>query len=67
MSKKLTVIVSTGRELTPKERRGFKKDHPGYRLCFMLRYPNFPLWFSISSLLVVIASILIAPIIHINL
>lgn len=50
MAKEL--IVTTERELTKEERRSFAKDHPGYRLCFRLRYPNFPLVISIIALLI---------------
>lgn len=46
------VIVSVERELTKEERQSFAKDHPGKRLCFRLRYPNFPLVFSIIALLI---------------
>lgn len=53
---KKTVIVYTDKPLTKKQRRSFEKDHPGYRLCFRLRYPNFPLLISVISLLLVIAS-----------
>nr|DAZ28496.1 MAG TPA: hypothetical protein [Caudoviricetes sp.] len=37
----LEVIVWTDRILTKEERRNYKKDHPGKRLSFALRYPNF--------------------------
>lgn len=57
--KKLTTIVYTGRRLTKEERKNFKKDNPGYRLSFWLRYPNFGLYFSIFSLLVSIMALLI--------
>lgn len=51
---KKTVITDLGNNyLTAKERREFSKTHPGMRLSFMLRFPNFPLWFSIISLLIV--------------
>ena len=53
---KKTVIVATGRRLTKEEIQNFERDNPGYRLCFRLRHPDFPLWFSIGSL---IASIMI--------
>ena len=41
---KLEVIVITGHELTKEERKNYKRDHPGYRLAFWLRYPDFPLY-----------------------
>ena len=53
---KKTIVVSVPETLTKKERRSFRKDHPGYRLCFRLRYPNFPLIIAIISLILVIAS-----------
>lgn len=37
------VIVYTDEVLSARDRREFKKRHPGYRLSFGLRYPNFPL------------------------
>ena len=49
------VIVTTERELTKEERRSYTKDHPGYKLCFRLRHPNFPLVISIIALLAIIA------------
>ena len=52
MRKKI-VIVSVGKKLTKKERQSFEKDHPGYRLCFRLKYPNFP--FVISTVISLIA------------
>ena len=55
--KKLAVIVSTNEILTKEKRRSYKKDHPGERLSFALRFPNFPLYVSIISLLLVIASV----------
>lgn len=56
---KKEVIVTTERELTGEERRSFSKDHPGYKLCFRLRYPNFPLVISIIALLISIGTIIL--------
>ena len=56
---KKEVIVTTERELTGEERRAFSKDHPGYKLCFRLRYPNFPLVISIIALLISIGTIIL--------
>ena len=53
---KRTVIVSVPFKLSKKERRSFRKDHPGYRLCFRQRYPNFLLVIAVISLVLVIAS-----------
>lgn len=38
------VIVITDHELSPEERKNYSKEHPGRRLCFRLRYPDFPLY-----------------------
>lgn len=38
---KLEVIVWTDKFLTKEKRRNYKKDHPGKRLSFALRYPYF--------------------------
>ena len=54
---KKNVIVITGHELTPEERKNYSKDHPGSRLCFRLRFPNFPLY--VQSIVLVIEIILI--------
>lgn len=56
--KKLNVIVGVSRELTAKERKNFKKENPGKRLCFRLRYPNFPLYISLIALLIAVAALL---------
>lgn len=53
------VIVTTKGDLTKEERRSFAKDHPGYRLCFRLRYPNLPLVISIIALLISIGKIIL--------
>lgn len=53
------IIVSTKRPLTKEERRSFAKDHPGKRLCFRLRYPNFPLVFSIIALLISLSKLIL--------
>lgn len=58
--KKKTIIVFTGRELTPEEIKNYEKEHPGYRLSFWLRHPNFPLWFSIGSLAASIALLILS-------
>ena len=33
-------IVYVDKELTKKARKNYKKENPGKRLCFRLRYPN---------------------------
>lgn len=65
---KKTVIVATGRRLTKEEIKNFERDNPGYRLSFLLRHPDFPLWFSIGSLMASIMVFLLSiimPIIRI--
>lgn len=54
-SMKKNVIVITDHELTPEERKNYSKDHPGSRLCFRLRFPNFPLY--VQSIVLVIGII----------
>ena len=54
---KRVVVVSTDKLLTAEQRRNYKKEHPGERLSFILRFPNFPLYVSIISLLLVIVKI----------
>lgn len=55
---KKTVIVITEHELTKEERVNYERDHPGYRLCFRLRYPNFPLYVEAVALVFSIATLL---------
>lgn len=65
---KKTVIVATGCRLTKEEIKNFERDNPGYRLSFRLRHPDFPLWFSIGSLIasiIVLLLSIIMPIIRI--
>ena len=55
------VIVSVDKPLTAKERKEFKKTHPGYRLCFTLRYPRGHYWLMcIPSILMSLAAIIIS-------
>lgn len=61
---KKTIIISTDHILTRKEIKNFEKDHPGYRLSFELRHPDFPLWLSIGSLIASIVAFML-PIIRI--
>ena len=56
---KREVIVITGKELTKEERRTYKKRNPGKKLCFMLRFPNFPLYFSLFVLVIEIVVLLV--------
>lgn len=47
---KREVIVYTDEVLTAKDRKEYKKTHPGKRLCFTLRHPNFPLVMSVIAM-----------------
>lgn len=50
MGKKREVIHYT--ERLPKEKRkNYKKDNPGYRLSFMSRYPDAPMYFWMTAIL----------------
>lgn len=55
----MVTIVSTEKELTKEERKCYKKTHPGKRLCFRLRHPNFPIVSSIVALIVDIIALVI--------
>ena len=57
--KKREVIVYTDEILTPKDRKEYKKTHPGKRLCFLLRYPHFPLIISCVALVVSILALIV--------
>ena len=57
--KKREVIVYTDEILTPKVRKEYKKTHPGKRLCFHLRYPNFPLIVSAIAVLISVVNLII--------
>lgn len=57
--KGVQVIVYTDETLTTKARKDFKKNHPGYRLCFSLRYPNFPLVISSIALAVSVIMLIV--------
>lgn len=56
---RLEVIVYTDEYLTRKERKEFRKTHPGKRLSFFLRYPNFPIFVSAVSLAVSIMALIV--------
>lgn len=47
--RKRKIIYIGDQVLTREERKNFSKDYPGERLCFRLRFPNFPIYFSIIS------------------
>lgn len=48
------IVIVPERPLSKEQRRNFKKENPGYKLDFMSRYPGFPLFVSVISLLLVI-------------
>lgn len=57
MSKKIVVVWE--KDLTDEQRKNYEKDHPGYRLSFSMKHPNFPIYAaSIAGILAVIATIL---------
>lgn len=56
---KREVIVATSRNLTKTERKNYKKEHPGYRLCMRLRYPNFSLYVSVFSVILSLIALII--------
>lgn len=56
---KREVIISTDKYLNKEERKNFKRNNPGKRLCFRLRYPNFPIYFGLTVLAVQIAEIIL--------
>lgn len=49
--KKKNIIIATGHELSRDERKNYAKEHPGSRLCFRLRYPNFPMYLQVILLI----------------
>ena len=46
---KRAVVVWTDRELSLRERKNYKKENPGKRLCFRLRFPDFPVVCSVIT------------------
>ena len=56
---KREVIVYTDEVLTAKDRKEYKKTHPGKRLCFSLRYPDFYYWLSWVALAISIISLIV--------
>ena len=57
MGEKL-IPVYPNRRLSPKERRDYKKDHPGYRLAFPARYPNVSIYISLLAIIISAAQLL---------
>lgn len=59
--KKRKVVIYTDEVLTARDRKEYKKTHPGYRLCFTLRYPNARYWLPcLPSILMSIVAIVIS-------
>lgn len=52
--KRVIVSIDGRKELSKEERKNYAKDHPGERLCFRLRYPDFPLYFAVIVMLLVL-------------
>lgn len=50
--------VHPGYRLSRKERRDYKKDHPGYRLAFPARFPNFSIYISLMAIIISIVQLL---------
>jgi hypothetical protein len=52
---KKQLIIWTDADLSTREkRRAYEKENPDKRLCFELKHPDFPLFISIISLLLVV-------------
>lgn len=51
--KKIVVVWEKG--LTDEQVRNYERDHPGYRLSFEMRHPDFPLCLSMGTVLFLIA------------
>ena len=61
--KHMSVIVALDpgtAPLTKEERKNYKKNHPGERLCFRLRYPNFPIVIHSINVAISLTAIIIA-------
>lgn len=56
---KREVIVWTDRELSLMERKDYKRENPGKRLCFRLRFPDFPLYASLTSIIIILIVLLV--------
>lgn len=57
---KRETVIFTPTELTEQERRNFKKDHPGKRLCFRLRYPKVPQYTRVAAISLIIIALFLA-------
>ena len=58
MKREVIVDILVG-ELSKEERKNFKKENPGYRLCFRLRFPYFPLYVSCVAIAIFVLNIVI--------
>lgn len=56
MKREVIVDILDG-ELSKEERKNFKKENPGYRLCFRLRFPYFPLYVSYAAIVIFVLNI----------
>lgn len=59
MGSRREIIVYVDKELTKKERKNYKKENPGKRLCLRLRYPNFLKYIMLISYAVLFLSAMI--------
>ena len=57
MKHKRLIPVYPDHRLTRKERREYKKDHPGYRLAFPARFPNFSIYISLMAIIISIVQL----------
>lgn len=58
MKKEKKITVWDG-NLTDEQIKNFEKDHPGYRLAFELRHPEFPVYISLLSVLFAVVVMMI--------
>ena len=58
MKHKRLIPAYPDRRLTRKERREYKKDHPGYRLAFPVRFPNISIYISLAAIIISIVRLL---------
>lgn len=58
-AKKEVIVDILDGELTKEDRRNFKKNHPGRRLCFRLRFPYFPEYLACVAIAIFILNIFI--------
>lgn len=57
MAKKIVVVWE--KDLTDEQRKNYEKDHPGYRLSFAMKHPNFPIYFGVLAAVGIAVSIVL--------